>query len=199
MEQNLGNTPVKYDKENTKNPIARLLYNRFKDTIYQSIAEHEISTILDLGCGDGAILNYIFKRFPYELTGADIDKEQIINAKIINPEIEFVPCDGKNTFFDNNQFDMTLVLEVLEHEKDFIELIQEAKRVSYKYCIFSVPNEPLWRLLNILRGAHLINWGNTPGHINHWSKDDFVNLLSEYFEVIAVYSPIPWTIVKCRK
>ena len=199
MKQNPGNTPVKYDKENTKNPLAHLLYHRFKDTIYRSITEHEIFSILDLGCGGGDILNYIFKRFPFELTGADIDKDQINNAKTFNSEIQFVVCDGKKTIFDTNQFDMTLVLEVLEHEKDFIELIQEAKRVSYKYCIFSVPNEPLWRILNILRGAHLINWGNTPGHINHWTKDGFVNLLTEYFEVIAVYSPIPWTIVKCRK
>ena len=36
--------------------------------------------------------------------------------------------------------------------------------------LVSVPREPLWRGLNMARGAYMRDLGNTPGHVNHWSK-----------------------------
>ena len=45
-------------------------------------------------------------------------------------------------------------------------------------CSSRCPREPLWRGLNIARGAYLKDLGNTPGHLNHWSKRGFVALLS---------------------
>ena len=36
-----------------------------------------------------------------------------------------------------------------------------------------MPREPLWRGLNMARGAYLKDLGNTPGHVNHWSKRSF--------------------------
>ena len=38
------------------------------------------------------------------------------------------------------------------------------------HLLVSVPREPLWRALNVARGAYLRELGNTPGHVNHWSK-----------------------------
>ena len=45
------------------------------------------------------------------------------------------------------------------------------------YLLVCVPREPLWRGLNMARGAYLKDLGNTPGHLNHWSKRSFVALL----------------------
>ena len=42
------------------------------------------------------------------------------------------------------------------------------------HLLVSVPREPLWRGLNMARGAYLRDLGNTPGHVNHWSKRSFV-------------------------
>ncbi len=39
-------------------------------------------------------------------------------------------------------------------------------------CWSSVPREPLWRGLNMARGAYWGALGNTPGHLNHWSQAD---------------------------
>jgi hypothetical protein len=43
------------------------------------------------------------------------------------------------------------------------------------------------------------DWGNTPGHINHWSEAKLVKLISNYGEVIKVYHPIPWIILLAKK
>ena len=42
------------------------------------------------------------------------------------------------------------------------------------------------------------DFGNTPGHINHWSKRSFVSMLSRYGTVDEVRSPFPWTMVLVR-
>ena len=59
-------------------------------------------------------------------------------------------------------------------------------------------SEPLWRILNVARGAYLKDLGNTPGHVNHWSKRAFVQLLSRYGDVVEVRSPFPWTMLLVR-
>ena len=43
-----------------------------------------------------------------------------------------------------------------------------------------MPREPLWRGLNMARGAYVKDLGNTPGHLNHWSRKAFVELLSRH-------------------
>jgi hypothetical protein len=55
-----------------------------------------------------------------------------------------------------------------------------------------------WRMLNVARGAYVRDLGNTPGHVNHWSKRAFVSLLSRHGEVIEARSPFPWTMLLVR-
>ena len=58
-----------------------------------------------------------------------------------------------------------------------------------------MPHEPLWRVLNVLRGAYLRDLGNTPGHVNHWSRRGFLRLLERHGRIIEARSPSPWTMV----
>jgi hypothetical protein len=71
-------------------------------------------------------------------------------------------------------------------------------RVSGRHLLVSVPREPLWRSLNVFRGAYLGALGNTPGHLNHWSRAAFLRLLEDYGHVVAVRSPVPWTMALVR-
>ena len=66
-------------------------------------------------------------------------------------------------------------------------------RVARSHLRVSVPHEPLWRALNLARGAYVRDLGNTPGHINHWSTRGLTRLLSNYGEVVEVRTPFPWT------
>jgi hypothetical protein len=71
-------------------------------------------------------------------------------------------------------------------------------RVASRWLLVSVPHEPLWRILNMARGAYLRQLGNTPGHLNHWTQRSFVSLLRGYGEVVVTRSPFPWTMLLVR-
>ncbi|WP_421120557.1 hypothetical protein ACE2AJ_04385 [Aquihabitans daechungensis] len=49
--------------------------------------------------------------------------------------------------------------------------------------------------MNLARGKYIKDKGNTPGHINHWSKKRFAELVDRRFDVRTVRSPVPWTMV----
>jgi hypothetical protein len=53
-------------------------------------------------------------------------------------------------------------------------------------------------MLNVARGAYVRQLGNTPGHLNHWSRTSFTRLLARHGEPIEVRSPFPWTMVLLR-
>ncbi len=72
---------------------------------------------------------------------------------------------------------MATAIEVLEHVPDPEATVAEMARVADRWLLVSVPREPLWRGLNVARGAYWRTLGNTPGHVNHWSKRSFVRLL----------------------
>jgi hypothetical protein len=76
--------------------------------------------------------------------------------------------------------------------------LQGLQRVVERHLIVSVPQAPLWCALNLARGKYISRWGNSPGHIQHWSKSGFIHLVSKYFEVVEVRSPLPWTMLLCR-
>jgi hypothetical protein len=40
--------------------------------------------------------------------------------------------------------------------------------------------------------------GNTPGHLNHWTRRGFVSFLESRFEVVSVRTPLPWTMALCH-
>jgi hypothetical protein len=88
---------------------------------------------------------------------------------------------------------MATAIEVLEHVPDPERTVSEMARVAKRWVLVSVPREPLWRGLNMARGAYLKDLGNTPGHVNHWSKRSFVSMLSRQGTVAEVRSPFPWT------
>ena len=73
--------------------------------------------------------------------------------------------------------------------------LAELSRVCSGAFIASVPFEPIWRVGNLARRRYVRDLGNTPGHLNHWSKASFVRMLARHGEIVAVRSPFPWTMV----
>lgn len=94
--------------------------------------------------------------------------------------------------------DLIVCSEVLEHLVDPLEGLAAIQRVARGHVIVTVPREPIWRAMNMMRGAYLSHLGNTPGHLQHWSSRQIIALAERYFEVIAVKRPLPWTMLLCR-
>ena len=158
-------------------------------------------SVLDVGCGEGVLTERFADRVGEgHVVGVDLDdpKLQAEWASRTRPNLEFRSLAGPDLPFGDDEFDIACALEVLEHVPDPRRTLAEMVRVARRHVIVSVPREPLWRALNMLRGAYLRDLGNTPGHVNHWSRGAFLDFVNEHGRIEAVRTPFPWTMLLVR-
>jgi 2-polyprenyl-3-methyl-5-hydroxy-6-metoxy-1,4-benzoquinol methylase len=193
-----GNT---YDKYGSTNPVVRRLMSAFERTLDELFAVADPASLLDVGCGE-AVLTHAWARRLGErrVVGIDLD-DPLLHAQWEQRQaanLTYQVMKAENLPFADGEFDVATAIEVLEHVPDPEHTIAEMARVASGHLLVSVPREPLWRGLNMARGAYLKDLGNTPGHLNHWSKRGFVRLLSRHGEVVQARSPFPWTMLLVR-
>lgn len=193
-----GNT---YDKYGSTNPVVRRLMGAFQHTLDELLAHAEPSSLLDVGCGEGVLVHQWAQRLgERRVVGIDLEEESIQAgwAQRQAPNLEYHVMHAENLPFGENEFDLASAIEVLEHVPDPEHTLQEMARCAERYLLVSVPREPLWRMLNMARGAYWPVLGNTPGHLNHWSKRSFERSLSRYGHLAEIRSPFPWTMLLVR-
>ncbi len=193
-----GNT---YDKYGSTNPVVRRLMAGFEGTLAELFAQADPSSLLDVGCGEGVLTHQWAEQLgERRIVGIDLDdpklKAEWETRRRSN--LEYLTMPAENLPFADDEFDVATAIEVLEHVPDPAHTVAEMARVAKGHLLVSVPREPLWRMLNMARGAYLTDLGNTPGHVNHWSKRSFVRLLEQHGEVVEKRSPFPWTMLLVR-
>jgi SAM-dependent methyltransferase len=194
-----GNT---YDKYGSTNPVVKRLMANFEATLEELFSAAAPETLLDVGCGEGVLTHQWATRPnpPERVVGIDLD-DPLLHAEWVHrqaPNLEYRVMKAESLPFGDDEFDVATAIEVLEHVPDPEHTVAEMARVARRWLLVSVPREPLWRGLNMARGAYLKDLGNTPGHVNHWTKRSFVTLLSRYGEVVQARSPFPWTMLLVR-
>jgi SAM-dependent methyltransferase len=193
-----GNT---YDKYGSTNPVVRRLMDGFERTLDELFEAADPQSLLDVGCGEGVLVHKWAQRLePRRVVGIDLEEESIQAgwAERQAPNLEYRILEATQLPFADDEFDVATAIEVLEHVPHPEQTVAEMARVAKRWLLVSVPREPLWRGLNMARGAYWKELGNTPGHINHWSKRSFVELLSQHGEVVQARSPFPWTMLLVR-
>ena len=192
-----GNT---YDKYGSTNPVVKRLMTGFERTLDELFVKAAPSSLLDVGCGEGVLTAQWAERIDGRVVGIDLDDPQLHAEweKRSAPNLEYKVMKAENLPYDDGEFDVATAIEVLEHVPDPAHTVAEMARVASGHLLVSVPREPLWRALNMARGAYLKDLGNTPGHLNNWSKRSFVELLSQHGEVVEARSPFPWTTLLVR-
>jgi 2-polyprenyl-3-methyl-5-hydroxy-6-metoxy-1,4-benzoquinol methylase len=192
-----GNT---YDKYGSTNPVVRRLMAGFEATLDELFARAAPRSLLDVGCGEGVLTERWARRIDGPVVGIDLDDPGLHAqwAQRSAPNLEYRVMKAERLPFADGEFDVATAIEVLEHVPDPAHTVAEMARVARRHLLVSVPREPLWRALNVARGAYVKDLGNTPGHLNHWSKRSFVELLSRHGEVVEARSPFPWTMLLVR-
>jgi SAM-dependent methyltransferase len=193
-----GNT---YDKYGSSNPLVKRLMGGFHATLDQLWAQAAPRSILDVGCGEGVLTAEWAERLgDGRVVGIDLDDPKLRAewAQRTRPNLDFRVEEATSLSFADDEFEMACATEVLEHVPEPEATLAEMARVASRYLLVSVPREPVWRALNMARGAYWRDLGNTPGHLNHWSRRSFVDLLSRYGTVEEARSPFPWTMVLVR-
>ena len=188
------------DKYNATNPVSRYLMQRylrnFKSLIKNVKQQNNILAICEIGCGEGELLKILRKYFPKaKIYACDLSANEIAKAKknCRGLNIHFSQQDAqKLPQYSDKQFDLVIACEVLEHFPHPEQAIKQIQRVGAQ-AIVSVPLEPLWRILYVLRLKYVLALGNTPGHLNHWSPRSFKKLLSLFFiSIKSTVFPLPW-------
>jgi 2-polyprenyl-3-methyl-5-hydroxy-6-metoxy-1,4-benzoquinol methylase len=199
-----GNT---YDKYGSGNPLVRRLMAGFERELDELFELATPSSLLDVGCGEGVLVQRWARRLgERRVVGIDLEEESIQAgwAERQAPNLEYRVMDAATSSpegdlpFADGEFDLASAIEVLEHVPDPEHTVAEMARCAERHLLVSVPHEPLWRMLNMARGAYWPALGNTPGHLNHWSRRSFVTLLSRHGKVVEVRSPFPWTMLLVR-
>jgi SAM-dependent methyltransferase len=193
-----GNT---FDKYGSTNPVVRRLMDGFHSTLDELWGRAAPESVLDVGCGEGVLTEeWAGRLVDSRVVGIDLDDPKLGAEweKRVRPNLEFRVEEATSLSFGDDEFDMAAAIEVLEHVPKPEATLAEMARVARRRLLVSVPREPLWRGLNMARGAYWGALGNTPGHVNHWSKRSFVSLLSRYGTVEEARSPFPWTMALVR-
>jgi 2-polyprenyl-3-methyl-5-hydroxy-6-metoxy-1,4-benzoquinol methylase len=188
-----GNT---YDKYGSTNPVVRRLMATFEADLDELFTAAAPASVLDVGCGEGVLTEQWADRLGSgRIVGVDLDDPKLRAqwARRRRPNLEYRTMTAGDLPFGTDEFDLAAAIEVLEHVPDAEHTVAEMARVASRHLLVSVPREPLWRALNMARGAYLRELGNTPGHVNHWSKAAFVRMLGRHGAVREVRSPFPWT------
>ena len=194
-----GNT---YDKYGSTNPLVRRLMAGFERTLDELLTHAAPASLLDVGCGEGVLTHKWAQRLrDGRVVGIDLE-DAAIQAEWVNrqaPNLEYRIMKAERLPFADGEFELAAAIEVLEHVPEPQHTVSEMARVARGgHLLVSVPREPLWRALNMARGAYLKDLGNTPGHVNHWSKRAFAELLARHGEVLEARSPFPWTMLLVR-
>lgn len=124
-----------------------LEYLTYMDAVRQMIESDNPNQLLDVGCGDGRLLNFLGSNYFERYEGIDLSKDSIVLAQVLN---------RKKCFFDieigkvRKKFDLVVLLEVLEHipEVQITALLKSVGKrlgVSGKVliCVPSVHNQPV--------------------------------------------------------
>jgi 2-polyprenyl-3-methyl-5-hydroxy-6-metoxy-1,4-benzoquinol methylase len=190
-----GNT---FDKYGSTNPVVKRLMGNFHNTLDELWNKAAPESVLDVGCGEGVLTYEWAERLGHKrIVGIDLDDPKLRAEwdKRQRANLQYRVEEATSLSFADDEFDMAAAIEVLEHVPDPDATLAEMARVAKRRLLVSVPREPLWRMLNMARGSYLRDLGNTPGHVNHWTKVGFCSLLQNYGKVHEVRKPFPWTMV----
>jgi ubiquinone/menaquinone biosynthesis C-methylase UbiE len=190
-----GNT---YDKYRSKNPIERRLMNGFFAALSDALPREHPQTVLEVGVGEGEISAKLRSQYPEaHIVGVDLHDDALAVEWRLRGFLG-VYADIAHLPFPSLAFDLVMAIEILEHVDDPVAALAELVRVSRGGMVLSVPREPIWRVANMVRGKYLADLGNTPGHVQHWSRRSFAELVGSQLEVVSVSTPFPWTMIGAR-
>lgn len=205
-----------YDKYHSKNPIVKWMMAGFKQAITELLSEMEQEPIkiCETGCGEGEITEFLKSLYKQaEIDAFDISEKVILEAKDRVNNINFYigniysmevrkPEEKIGHILEKEVYDLVVCSEVLEHLEEPEQALKQIKQLATDdgYILLSVPNEPVWRICNMARGKYWRDFGNTPGHIQHWSKKSFCEMLVQNnLKIRGIKSPFPWIMVLITK
>ncbi len=141
--------------------------------------------VLDIGCGDGALLALLDRTCQTAGMGVDIDFGQTVQTLNRGYDVFHEDIDGGLAMIPNRSYDYAILSETLQVVRRPKVVMEELLRVADE-CIVSFPNFAYYRLLQqlVCKGQMPVGavlpfaWYNTP-NIHLFTLRDFASLCAE--------------------
>ncbi len=144
----------------------------------------EGSRVLDLGCGDGAMLDYLQRTRGCSGYGVEIADANVLACTRRGVNVIQLNLDEGLAIFEDNSFDVVLQIDTLPHLRNAEVMLRETARVG-RAGIVAFPNFAHWpNRLSVLRGRMPVTrrlpyqWYDTP-NIRVGTYKDFEVLASK--------------------
>jgi len=102
------------------------------EQLFKQTNLNNVSNVLEVGCGIGFLASYLSKEYKWNVTGIDLDPDQVKRAKNENKEndyLRFFEADTTDLPFEKNEFDMILSFDVLHHIPNWDKALNEISRI----------------------------------------------------------------------
>jgi len=195
-------------KYTSGNPVKRLVSRRHVRVLLEYLIDLRLSdaSVVDIGCGDSFVGSALLMNASSvgRFVGLDPSESALRIAEALYRQNSVrVPSLVRGSIhalpFGDDAFDVCLCSEVLEHVHNVETALEELRRVTRGYALLSVPNDFFFRLANLSRGAYVTRLGNTPGHVQHFSRRSFLRRIRPFFDVVSVSVPVGlWIVVLAR-
>ena len=139
------------------------------------------SKALDVGCGDGDLMKYLFENKTKDIRGLEISKESVQNC--LSKGLPVIEGNAENDLvqFPNHSFEYVILSQTLQAFLNPENVIKELLRVGKK-AIVTIPNFGHWkvRLKLLINGTMPLTenlpyeWHNTPNLHMCTIKDFFI-------------------------
>ena len=142
---------------------------------------HQNSKVLDLGCGDGSLLNYLKEKKDIKGFGIEKNKDNWLLSLKNNIDVIQMDLEAGLAGFETNSFDLVILSRTIQSMNHIEEIIHEMMRVG-KEVIITFPNFGYWKnRFQIIQGNMPVSdelpykWFETP-NIHLCTIQDFDNL-----------------------
>jgi methionine biosynthesis protein MetW len=186
----------KYWRKRRKGDIAVLSswQRQRADHILRMIEEG--SRVMDIGCGDGALLKYLIDKGGITGIGVDMSQPILEQTKALGIETHLIDLRDERSLTNLPEVDYILGLEILEHMPESEVLIMNLKLKARKGMIFSFPNTGYYlHRIRLLSGKFPLQWIVHPGeHLRYWTVSDvkwWIKSLGFVLDRTILYEGLP--------
>jgi methionine biosynthesis protein MetW len=131
------------------------------------------ATLLDVGCGDGAMLEYIARTRGARGLGIDISRDAVVRARARGVDARTISAG--ELLEAGQRFDHVVLSEVIEHVADAEGFLRDAWALARRTLWVTFPNIAYFpHRMRLLSGKFPVQWVVFPGeHLRFWSVPDF--------------------------
>ncbi len=179
------------------NPSAHTRNIKTFEHLFSQIDLSNVKQVLEVGCGIGVLSSYLAEKYGWEVTGIDLDPEQIARAKKEHKEkkyLKFLEADATKLPFEDNEYDLILSSDALHHiVSDWDKVLNEISRVLrpngfYVLNDLAFPEFKFFKKWSLPKDD-IVNYMRRNNFKIIYEKKPNINIIGRRFSIIFQKSP----------